>query len=307
MSFVRLLWLWGAHDMPVRRVLPILMAVGVVVAGIGLLATRRDGFLSMRYFPETGHVVREPFLSFFEEQGGLALFGFPITDAYTTPEGVLVQTFQRAQMQLTVRGVELTPIGRLLHLGDEGQGFTVTPPFRDFYEAHGGASFFGSPLGQAREENGILIQDFERARLIVDALGEVRLYELGSVYLAAFPPAEASVQANIRLRGTPLPPSDLRASASVAKPTIGRDEAQTIYLYVEDVNGNPIMGAQALAILSYDGVTAEVLMPDTDGRGLSSASFVAPPAAPGSRVIVEIHVLAGQVFLTVETAYFQWW
>jgi hypothetical protein len=290
-----------------RRVIPIIVAAGIVVAGIGILASRQDALTPMRYFPETGYVVREPFLSFFEEHGGRAMFGFPLSDAYTTDDGVLVQTFQRAQMQLTVRGVELTPLGRLLHLGDEGEGFTVALPFREFYEAHGGASFFGPPLGQAREENGVLLQDFERSRLVRDALGEVRMYELGSVYLAAFPPTETGIQANIRLRGTPLPPSGVRASVSVGKPTVSQNETQTIYLYVEDVNGNPIAGAQALAVLSYNGVTAEVVMPDTDERGLASASFVAPPAVPGSRVIVEMHVLAGEAFLTVETAYFQWW
>ncbi len=290
-----------------RRVLPIVVVAGIVVAGIGILASRQDAFSPMRYFPETGHVVREPFLSFFEERGGLAMFGFPLSDAYTTADGVLVQTFQRAQMQLTVRGVELAPVGRLLHLGDGEGSFTAAPPFREFYEAQGGASFFGPPLGRAREENGVLIQDFERARLVLDTLGGVRMYELGSVYLAAFPPAEGGIQANIRLRGTPLPPSGVRASVSVEKPTISQSEVQTLYLYVEDVNGNPVAGAQALAVLSYDGVTAEVVMPDTDERGLASASFVAPPAEPGSRVIVEMHVLAGETFLTVETAYFQWW
>jgi hypothetical protein len=40
---------------------------------------------------------------------------------------------------------------------------------------------------------------------------------------------------------------------------------------------------------------------------VASASFLAPPAAAGSRVTVQMNVLVGEVFLTIETTYFQWW
>ena len=68
-----------------------------------------------------------------------------------------------------------------------------------------------------------------------------------------------------------------------------------------------VVADQALAVLHYDTATAELVLNPTDERGLSSATFVTPPATPGLRVGVEMHVLVGEVPLTIETAYFQWW
>jgi hypothetical protein len=290
-----------------RRTLPIIIAAILVIIGIGTLALRHSDALQLRYFPETGHVVRDPFLAFFEQHGGVSTFGFPLTDAYTGTDGTLVQTFQRAQLQLTVRGVELAPIGLALRLGDDTAGIAVAKAFADFYAAHGGDAFFGPPLNAAHRENGLLIQDFEKARLVHEQTGEVRLANLGSAYLVAFPPPNDGGQAAFRLRGTPTPPPAIRLNVSVERPTVEQGGQQTIYLYVEDNKGNAVAGAQSLAILRYDGAVAEVSLPNTDWRGFSSATFIVPPAAPGGQVLIEMRVLVGEVFLTIETTYFQWW
>lgn len=290
-----------------RLIIPLVSLAALVALGLVLLSIQKTIAPPSRYFSETGHLVREPFLSFFNEHGGIETFGYPLTEAYNTSEGILTQTFQRARLQLSVRGVELAPIGRALHLGDESSTASVDEAFRAFYEDRGGEAFFGPPLGPAREENGLLVQDFERARLVRDRLGEVRLANLGSVYLSVFPPPAGSEQAALRLRGTPTPPPDIRLSVSVEHPAIGQGEQQTIYLYVEDEEGNPVAGAQALAVLHYNGVRAEVELPETDDQGLARATFVAPPALPGTQVIVEVHALVGETLLTVETTYFQWW
>ncbi len=53
-----------------------------------------------RTFAETGHTVREPFLSYFNTTGGLARYGYPITDELVDPKtGLLVQYFQNARME----------------------------------------------------------------------------------------------------------------------------------------------------------------------------------------------------------------
>lgn len=290
-----------------RRTLPIIIAAILGIVGIGMLVLRHSDTLQLRYFPETGHIVRDPFLAFFEQHGGVSTLGFPLTDAYTSTDGILVQTFQRAQLQLTVRGVELAPIGLTLRLGNDTADVVVAEVFADFYTAHGGDAFFGPPLNTAHKENGLLIQDFERARLVQEQTGEVRLANLGSAYLAAFPPPSEGGQAAFRLRGTPTPPPAIRLNVSVERPTVEQGGQQTIYLYVEDNKGNVVAGAQSLAILRYDGAVAEVNLPDTDWRGFSSATFIAPPATPGGQVLIEMHVLVGEVFLSIETTYFQWW
>lgn len=290
-----------------RRVLPVIVFAILVVLGIGALAAQQNVAHRLRYFPETGRLVREPFLPFYDEQGGVTMFGYPLTNAYTDPDGTLVQTFQNVHLQLTVRGIELAPIGQALHLGEEDASHTVASELSDFYRAHGGEVFFGSPLDSAREENGLLIQDFERVRLVRSRAGEVHLANLGSIFLTAFPPPPESGQAAFRMRGTPAPPLVIHPLISVAEPTVGKDGQQTIYLYVEDDSGAPVVGVQALAILRYGDAAAEVALPDTDQQGLAVATFIAPPASPGSQVIVEMHVLFGEVFMTVQTTYFQWW
>lgn len=294
--------------MRVERRAALLLLLTILASAIVIgLAIQSRASASARYFSETGHTVREPFLSTFDEHGGIALFGYPLTEAYENEDGTLVQTFQRAHLQLTTRGVELAPIGEALHLGEPTPGRQADPAFRAFYRSYGGASFFGAPLGAAREENGALTQDFQRARIVRDSLDQVRLADLGSIYVAAFPPPDIPGYAAIRLRGTPTPPPDLRARVSIEHPTVVQGGEQIIYLTVEDAEGRPVSGAQALAVLRYDHATAEVELTPTDAPGLSSARFVGPPALPGSQVVVEVHVLLGEIFLTAETAYMQWW
>ncbi|MBX6343110.1 MAG: polysaccharide deacetylase family protein, partial [Thermomicrobiaceae bacterium] len=79
---------------------------------------------SSRLFPQTGHVVRDRFLYFWEDFGGLEVFGYPLTDAATDPvSGLTVQTFERARF-------ELHPGAAPAH-DDVLLGLLVTAPTRD--------------------------------------------------------------------------------------------------------------------------------------------------------------------------------
>jgi hypothetical protein len=51
-----------------------------------------------RYYPETGHTVAYAFLNFYDINGGLDIFGYPITD-FVAENGRIVQYFQRARME----------------------------------------------------------------------------------------------------------------------------------------------------------------------------------------------------------------
>ena len=51
-----------------------------------------------RYFPETGHVVSYAFLLFYDEAGGLDIFGYPISEPLVE-NGRIVQYFQRTRME----------------------------------------------------------------------------------------------------------------------------------------------------------------------------------------------------------------
>jgi hypothetical protein len=290
----------------VHPALPLIIMSVLAATALVAFAAQQGVSVSFRYFPETRRIVREPLLAYFDRHGGESTFGYPLTDAYTSEDGLLSQTFQRAQLQLSVRGVGLAPLGRTLHLGsDKTLNHRVAPEFTDLYAAQGGDTFFGATLSEPLMENGILVQDFENARLVRDSDG-VRLAELGSAILAIAPP-DKGVQAAFRLYGTPSPAPEMRASVSVQSPTIGQGGQQTIFLVVNDGQGHPVSGAQALAVLSYNTGTAEVELPPSDDNGLASAAFIAPPAPSGSKVLIQMHVLIGETYLTAETSYFQWW
>jgi hypothetical protein len=76
----------------------------------GIPFPRQAPFVSqpgVRYFAETGHGVREPFLSFWEQRGGLTIFGYPISDEVqerlpgdTPGQTHTVQYFERVRLEM---------------------------------------------------------------------------------------------------------------------------------------------------------------------------------------------------------------
>lgn len=144
---------------------------------------------AQRFFPETGHTVSNDFLRYWNRYGGLAIFGYPITDELTE-DGLTVQYFERARLEwhpdlwperfniLQGRlGAELTA-GRTDELpfqpvqASTDQDCTYYPEtghrlcfgFRDYWEAHGGLAIFGFPISEEFQENGYTVQYFERQR-----------------------------------------------------------------------------------------------------------------------------------------------
>ncbi|HKP53815.1 MAG TPA: N-acetylmuramoyl-L-alanine amidase [Chloroflexia bacterium] len=136
---------------------------------------------AVRQFPQTGHVLYGEFKTYFEGNGDVEAFGFPITD--TTQENIsgtvypYVQWFERARMEWheDVKKVLLGRVGAEL-VAAKGRpvdpAATVADRFAKYYEKNGGVEIFGLPLeGERLEElSGQFyhIQYFERARLEAD-------------------------------------------------------------------------------------------------------------------------------------------
>jgi hypothetical protein len=51
-----------------------------------------------QYFPETGHVLKGRFQEYWRENGGLAVFGYPLTDEFQQ-DGRITQYFERARFE----------------------------------------------------------------------------------------------------------------------------------------------------------------------------------------------------------------
>jgi lipoprotein-anchoring transpeptidase ErfK/SrfK len=107
-------------------------------SGDSVLASTEERSASLpengeRFFQETGFTLRKPFLLFWEEGGGLATFGYPISQpiwGYVDNELLLVQYFERARLERHSIGqdryeVRISSLGRDLALL---RGYDMTPP-----------------------------------------------------------------------------------------------------------------------------------------------------------------------------------
>jgi hypothetical protein len=181
----------------------VLLAV-MLLAALPPAPTQAQGKV---YFPQTGHFVGGAFRSYWERNGGVEIFGYPITpEFYQNRDGRVAQYFERARFELDVVSgravVSLGLVGRD-YLAATGQGFPPVAPVRapgiryfpetghtlrgeflNFWSRRGGLNTFGFPISEElvqRLDDGrnYLVQYFERGRF--ELVGNrVRLGNLGS-------------------------------------------------------------------------------------------------------------------------------
>jgi hypothetical protein len=160
-----------------------------------------------RLFTATGHFVHGPMREFWENNGGLFIFGYPISQAYEIPDG-FAQYFERVRLEVVVGAngderVRIAPLGEefwaaygedgpptfhleagpspttdaLLDPGTvdvEGEFFSETSlyvqePFLSYWHEHDGERNFGPPVSpQFVAEDGTLKQYFRYARFEYD-------------------------------------------------------------------------------------------------------------------------------------------
>jgi LPXTG-site transpeptidase (sortase) family protein len=141
-------------------------------------------------FPETGHTLAYNFRDFYDRQGGLSIFGLPLTEVFIE-DGRPVQYFERARFEwhadlLLVQGGLLgnwaardmrslpafQPVAGPQGTDDffRETGHTLGGEFRNFWRRNGGLATFGYPISEPflmpSAEDGVVrtVQYFERAR-----------------------------------------------------------------------------------------------------------------------------------------------
>ncbi|NTW01446.1 MAG: hypothetical protein HGA19_09060 [Oscillochloris sp.] len=171
---------------PLLRFATALVAFTLLVVTLPATFAQSDS----RYFSETGHTLRGAFRYFWETNGGVDIFGYPITEELTDANGRTIQWFERSRFELTtVNGQYQVSLGTL---GVELVGdriFPKVPPiensaarryipetqhiiqygFKEVWEAHGDVRIFGYPLSEEVDEvlddgEWHTVQYFERAR-----------------------------------------------------------------------------------------------------------------------------------------------
>jgi len=147
---------------------------------------------TLTFFPPVGHTLKGPFLKFWQANGGLAVFGYPLSEEFpevspTDGKTYTVQYFERNRFEyhpefvgtrnevlMGLLGVEMTR-GRAFPAGTPFQSnanqtyfnetkHSLTGPFLKYWKAKGGLPIFGYPISEELMENGYLVQYFERNR-----------------------------------------------------------------------------------------------------------------------------------------------
>lgn len=164
----------------------VVLTLALLLGSLPALRAQSD----VRFFPETQHTLRGAFRVFWEANGDVEIFGFPITEEFTAPNGRITQWFERARFELAQGGS--TPVVELGNLGLEftqGRIFPKSPPiqntadrryipqtqtiiqygFKEIWETRGAERIFGFPISneiQEQLESGRwhTVQYFEKAR-----------------------------------------------------------------------------------------------------------------------------------------------
>jgi hypothetical protein len=182
------------------RLVHLLALVGLLLGGLLVAAPHPAAAQDEVCFAETGFCVRGRFLAYWQEHGGLAINGYPLSDErqelLEDGNTYTVQYFERVRMEYHPENpapwdVELGQFGRrALLMRDIGgppdtspvapqPGMTFFPEtghnlgggFLDYWQGHGGLAQFGFPLTEVIEERLVpntpttyQVQYFERAR-----------------------------------------------------------------------------------------------------------------------------------------------
>ncbi len=142
------------------------------------------------YFKETGHFLAQPFLGYWQDHGGLTIFGYPISERIQETDKQSGETyaalyFERARFELhaaTGDQVILGRLGAILHppappaIAKDGAqffpetGHNVSGDILKYWNENGGLSLFGYPISEEVKETSPIdgkeytVQYFERAR-----------------------------------------------------------------------------------------------------------------------------------------------
>lgn len=264
------------------------------------------------YFSETGHNVSGEFLAFFNSNPDAAyIFGYPITEQFTSKDGKTVQYFQRARFEYNPdmpegQRTQLTQLGRdmyattgILNVGNSfacrtyvETGFAVCFAFLEFFDANGGAAQFGFPISGFEYHENKIVQYFERGRLEWQpwrAEGyRVVISDLGRAYFDKLGEDPALLAPVSPLNNAPRVVSDMRVRAFVWKAVTLANDEQLFFVVVQDQNMQPIVGASCTAVVNWPNGAKDstIISSDMNGVGILSLAFQNQPY--GSLIYTDI-------------------
>jgi hypothetical protein len=284
-----------------------------------------------QYFPETGHTVKGDFLRFYQNTADSSLlYGYPITEQFTSRDGKTVQYFERARFELNASlagnaSVQLSPIGQLVYESGSPKldinnpaacrsfqtGYQVCFAFLDFYQAHGSDAQFGDPISAFEFHENLIVQYFENARfewradrpegqrVVLSDLGRLYFNQLGEdqKQLRPLRPLDATISSIL----------SLHAHAFVKNAISQSSSQQPVYVVVQSQTNQPVANANGMATVHFtDGHTEEYYF-TTNSSGLGSFTFSFENQAAGKLIPIEIVVTYQGLAARTNTSFRIWY
>ncbi|HVN15552.1 MAG TPA: hypothetical protein VMT73_07410 [Anaerolineales bacterium] len=231
------------------------------------------------------------------------IYGYPLTEEFTSKDGLKVQYFQRARFEYhpdmpDSQRVQLTPIGANLYTPSipltfnnpfscrlfSETGYSVCFTFLEFFDANGGIAQFGYPVSPFEYKDDVIVQYFQYARFEWQPWNpegqRVVLTDLGLLYfdkmgedpglLPPTAPLDAIIQPQVL---------SLQIRAFVQKAVTLSSDQQTIFIVVQDQRSQPVSGAQCTTTVRWpDGHSdSNVISVNESGVAIVGLSFSNQP------------------------------
>jgi hypothetical protein len=227
--------------------------------------------------------------AFVDAHGGTAALGEPL-DSLAPAGDVAYRYYGNVCVLWSPTGdVSLAPLGRLdapivdavaapapsddlIYFPETGH--SVILAFRDYFQAHGGREFFGLPLTEFMEQDGLWLQWFENARFEwrpdLPNGQRVQLTNLGEInyqrFRGALPPVDSA----------PAPAESATTSTPEAiilhilpeNPVLVLGNPQRVQLVAQDPVGQPLSGIAITLYVSTSTTQRVIVAPPTDVSGV---------------------------------------
>lgn len=275
----------------------------------------------VRFFSSTGHSLQGQFLTFYESVNDAEfLFGAPITESfyYETIERE-VQFFENVRLEINPdeNSVEISSIGSHFYenndsvvektpftlfgcsqySSDEGFDYRVCLEFRTFYEKYGAEEFFGFPISEMIQENGIIKQYFEKVVLEWHPENDeeiIILGNLGTQYMSIINIDLDDFSLSDQILELEKKDKNIIGYVTFDKDVIVSGSSQKMFVYVINKFDVAQKGVTIEAKFTYpNGKVYEEILALTNDLGLSTFEFSIPENNDlgDGRVFAEVHMM----------------
>ncbi|MCP4141028.1 MAG: hypothetical protein GY755_12220 [Chloroflexi bacterium] len=295
-----------------------------LLTAIPVQAQGGDG--DSHFFSQTKHNVQGAFWVYYQNiTEAESVLGYPITEEFVNEDGILIQYFQRARLEIQKEQVHLTPLGVLLYhsgvkldIANESAcdqyetGFSVCFAFRDYFNAHHGTGLLGLPISSFEFQDNMIVQYFQNGRLEwhpsnpVDQ--RVVTGNLGSAYFNTKGEDPARLTGVTPISGiTETQVLSLNVRAFPWKAVTYSTDQQVFFIVVQDQTLQAVQRAKGTAIVHWTSGTTQSLDILTDERGVATLKIPVNDQDYGGLVTVDVSVSHGNLMGKTETSFRIWY